>query len=47
MAKQFGADIIVGHHQHIIQSCKTDSDGYFKIFCLGNFMCDGKIEGDD
>ena len=45
--KQFGADIIVGHHQHLIQSCLTDDDGYFKIFCLGNFMCDGKIEADD
>ena len=45
--KQFGADIIIGHHQHIIQSCLTDDDGYFKIFCLGNFMCDGKIEMDD
>lgn len=45
--KACGADIIVGHHQHLIQSCLTDSDGYFKIFCLGNFMCDGKIEADD
>ena len=45
--KAFGADIIVGHHQHLIQSCSTDSDGYFKIFCLGNFICDGKIEADD
>ena len=44
--KQFGADIVVGHHQHIIQSCMTDDDGYFKIFCLGNFMCDGKIAAD-
>ena len=44
--KEFGADIIVGHHQHIIQSCGIDNDGYLKIFCLGNFMCDGRINGD-
>lgn len=45
--KQFGADIIIGHHQHLIQSCSTDPDGYFKIFCLGNFICDRKIETED
>lgn len=44
--REFGADIIVGHHQHIIQSCDL-SDGYTKIFCLGNFMDDQFIEGDD
>ena len=40
--KGFGADLIVGHHQHIIQSCGVE-DSYLKIFCLGNFMCDGMI----
>ena len=44
--KQFGADIMVGHHQHLIQSCTTDADGYTKIFCLGNFMFDGQIDAD-
>ena len=44
--KEFGADIIVGHHQHLIQSCGIDSDGYLKIYCLGNLMCDGRIDGD-
>lgn len=41
--KEFGADIIVGHHQHIIQSCDT-SDDYLKIFCLGNFYSDNRID---
>lgn len=45
--KEFGADLIVGHHQHLIQSCDIGDDGYLKIFCLGNFMCDGRIDGDD
>ncbi len=40
--KEFGADIIVGHHQHIIQKCDT-SDDYTKIFCLGNFFYDNRI----
>ena len=43
--KEYGADIIVGHHQHLIQSCDT-KDGYLKIFCLGNFINDQFIEGD-
>ena len=43
--KQFGADIIVGHHQHLIQESEH-KDGYLKIFCLGNFMHDPYIEGD-
>ncbi len=43
--KEWGADLIVGHHQHIVQSCDT-SDGYLKIFCLGNFLYDQIIEGD-
>lgn len=43
--KQFGADIIVGHHQHLIQESEH-KDGYLKIFCLGNFMHDPYIQGD-
>jgi poly-gamma-glutamate capsule biosynthesis protein CapA/YwtB (metallophosphatase superfamily) len=43
--KQFGANIIIGHHQHLIQSCDT-TGGYLKIFCLGNFINDQFIEGD-
>ena len=43
--KEYGADIIVGHHQHLIQSCDTNDD-YLKIFCLGNFINDQFIEGD-
>ena len=43
--REWGADLIVGHHQHIVQSCDT-SDGYLKIFCLGNFLYDQIIEGD-
>lgn len=44
--KQFGADIIVGNHQHIIQNCDT-SDNYLKIFCLGNFLYDNRIVDED
>lgn len=40
--KEFGADIIVGHHQHIIQKCDL-SDNYTKIFCLGNLFYDNRI----
>ena len=43
--KQWGADIIVGHHQHIVQESEN-KDGYLKIFCLGNFLYDQLIEGD-
>jgi len=43
--KEYGADIIVGHHQHLIQTSEH-RDGYLKIFCLGNFMTDPYIEGD-
>ena len=40
--KQLGADIIIGHHQHLIQ--KSDfTDDYTKIYCLGNLFCDNRI----
>jgi len=44
--REFGADIVVGHHQHIIQSCDT-SDSCLKIFCLGNFLYDNRIPAGD
>ena len=36
--KEYGADIIVGLHPHIIQPCDT-SDGYMTAYCLGNLIC--------
>ncbi len=42
--KEFGADIIVGTHQHVIQSCEH-KDNYLKIFCLGNLFYDNRVEG--
>ncbi len=45
--KEYGADIIVGHHQHIIQPCVCNDD-YLTIYCLGNFLYDNRIcHGDD
>ena len=44
--RAFGADLIVGHHQHLIQPCSTE-DGFLKIFCLGNFLYDNRIEYGD
>ena len=41
--KEYGADIIVGNHQHIIQSCEN-KNGYLKVFCLGNMLYDNRIE---
>ena len=35
--KEFGADIIIGHHPHIIQECEN-KEGYLTVFSLGNFM---------
>ncbi|MGI6653919.1 MAG: M14-type cytosolic carboxypeptidase [Christensenellales bacterium] len=34
----YGVDIIVGNHPHIIQS-STYEDGHFTAYCLGNIMC--------
>lgn len=44
--KEFGADIVVGHHQHIIQQSDIGDD-YTKIYCLGNFFYDNRIIGED
>ncbi len=40
--KEFGADIIIGNHQHIIQSCDLKDD-YLKVYCLGNLMYDYRV----
>ena len=44
--KEFGADIIVGNHQHIIQKCEMKDD-FLKIFCLGNLLHDNRVGNDD
>ena len=44
--REYGADLIVGNHQHIIQSCEN-KDGYLKIFCQGNLLYDNRIENGD
>lgn len=36
--KSYGADVIIGHHPHIIQS-STVQDGFLTVYCLGNFIC--------
>ena len=43
--KEFGADIIVGHHPHIIQECEN-KDGYLTVYSLGNFMDSPAVEGE-
>ena len=40
--KEFGADMVVGNHQHIIQSCDL-TDDYLKVYCLGNLMYDNRV----
>lgn len=44
--KGFGADIVIGNHQHIIQSCELKDD-YLKVFCLGNMLYDNRIKSGD
>lgn len=43
--KEWGADLIVGNHQHVIQPSEY-KDGYLKIFCLGNLIYDQRVAGD-
>lgn len=43
--KEFGADIIVGHHPHIIQKSRVE-DGYLTVFCLGNLLDDPVLVGE-
>ena len=42
ICKEFGADMVVGNHQHIIQSCDL-TDDYLKVYCLGNLMYDNRV----
>ncbi len=37
LVKEFGADMIVGNHPHIIQPCDR-TDGYLTVYSYGNFM---------
>ncbi len=39
LIKEWGADVIVGNHPHIIQKCDR-TDGYLTVYSLGNFVCD-------
>ena len=36
--KEFGADVIVGLHPHVIHPCDTEN-GYLTVYDLGNFLC--------
>ena len=36
--KEYGADIIVCNHPHIILPSTLEEDGYFTAYCLGNLM---------
>ena len=44
--REFGADLIVGNHQHVIQPCGRDGDTP-RIYCLGNLIYDQRIAGKD
>ena len=43
--KEFGADIIVGNHPHIIQESEN-KDGYLTVFSLGNFIDAPSVVGE-
>ena len=46
LIKAYGADIIIGHHPHIIQ--KSDIvDGYVTAYSLGNFISDRNLNNAD
>lgn len=38
LLRAYGADLIVGHHPHVVQSCEK-ADGVETVFCLGNLLC--------
>ncbi|MBQ8605902.1 MAG: CapA family protein [Clostridia bacterium] len=44
--KEYGADVVIGNHQHIIQSCDL-SDDYLRVYCLGNMLYDNRIKNED
>ncbi|MFY9484403.1 MAG: CapA family protein [Patescibacteria group bacterium] len=39
-AKQAGADIVVGHHPHVLQALEIDKDWKVVAYSLGNFVFD-------
>ncbi len=43
--KEYGADIIVGNHPHIIQSC-DNTDGYLTVYSMGNFIDSPEVVGE-
>ncbi len=43
--KDSGADLIVGMHPHLIQSCETEDD-MTTVYCLGNFMFSPRTDKD-
>ena len=45
LIRSYGADIIVGHHPHIIQPCEYNGD-HLTIYSIGNFIDSIKIIGE-
>ncbi len=45
LIRAFGADIIVGHHPHIIQPCEYNGD-HLTVFSVGNFIDSPAIIGE-
>lgn len=43
--REYGADVIVGHHSHTILKSEIN-DGFVTAYSLGNFMCDPKTIGE-
>ena len=43
--KEYGADIIIGHHPHIIQKSVVNN-GYLTVFSLGNLLDDPMVVGE-
>ena len=41
-----GADIVVGHHPHIVQGVEAYQDSYI-LYSLGNFIFGGNVDPDD
>jgi hypothetical protein len=36
MLREFGADLVIGHHPHVVQGCENNI-----FYSLGNFFCEG------
>lgn len=45
LIRSYGADIIVGHHPHIIQPCEWNGD-HLTVYSIGNFIDSIKIIGE-